>query len=176
MPERLHKTSDVPNFDTYQAEPPLPEKRSRSDGNTALEQTARQVGATMGKAVATMHKAQERMKDIAADTTEAATTQIEEVKNKAQQATARISEMTDAVKARAQEWSEAAVARAEELRSATLEKASQLGSSVKMGYYRTRMRANRVVREYPLQVVLVAGALGFLVGVGLRIWRANRES
>jgi len=168
MPERLHKTSDVPNFDTYQAEPPLLEKRSRSDGNTALEQTARKVGATMGKGVATMRKAQERLKDIAAETTEAASTQMEEVKSKAQQA-------TGVVRQKAQEWSEAAVARAEELRSATLEKASQLGSSVKMGYYRTRIRANRMVRQYPLHIALLAGALGFAVGAGLRIWNANRE-
>ena len=168
MPERLHKTSDISNFDTYATEPPLLEKHSRSDGNTALEQTARQVGATMGKAVATMRKAQDRLKDVANETTEAASTQIEEVRSKAQQA-------GEAVKAKAQEWSEAAAARVEELRTATVEKASQIGSSVKMGYYRTRLRANRMVRKYPVHVVLLAGALGFLVGVGLRIWRANRE-
>ena len=113
MPERLHKTADIPDFDTYPAEPPLLEKRSRSDGNAALEQTARQLGATVGKAVATVRKAQDRLKDIATDTTQAASTQIGEVRSKAAQA-------SDAVKAKAQEWSEAAAARAEELRSAAV--------------------------------------------------------
>ena len=66
-------------------------------------------------------------------------------------------------------------ARADELRQTATEKAADLRSQVRTGYYRTRLRANAVARDYPLQVVLAAGATGFLLGVGLRIWRANRE-
>jgi hypothetical protein len=31
-----------------------------------------------------------------------------------------------------------------------------------------------VAHDYPVHVALAAGAAGFLLGVGLRIWRSNR--
>ena len=94
---------------------------------------------------------------------------------KAQDAVNRISDVADAAKARTQELGEAAASRVDELRQAAADKASELGSQVRTGYYRARIRANTVVRDYPLHVVLAVGAAGFLLGVGLRIWRANRE-
>lgn len=39
---------------------------------------------------------------------------------------------------------------------------------------RIRLRTSYIVREYPLHIVLAGGALGFLFGVGLRIWRPSR--
>lgn len=181
MPERLHRSSDIPDFDTYPANPPR-----RTDSSTGLEERARQVGSAIGKAVVTVRKTRERVKDIANQTSEAAASRISEVKNKAQETASRVGNIPDTVKIKAQQWSEVAATRANELRQATVqkvdelrqttaEKVSELGSQIKSGYYRTRVRANQVVREYPLQVVLIAGALGFFLGVGLRIWRANHE-
>jgi ElaB/YqjD/DUF883 family membrane-anchored ribosome-binding protein len=40
-------------------------------------------------------------------------------------------------------------------------------------YDAIRLR-HRAVQEYPLQVILAAGALGILAGAGLRMWRENR--
>jgi ElaB/YqjD/DUF883 family membrane-anchored ribosome-binding protein len=40
-------------------------------------------------------------------------------------------------------------------------------------YNAVRMR-HRAVRDYPIQVILAAGALGILAGAGLRMWRENR--
>src|SRR2546423_120840 len=75
----------------------------------------------------------------------------------------------------AQELGEVAASRVDELRQAAVDKANELGSQVRTGYYRARLRANAVVRDYPLHVVLAVGAAGFLLGLGLRIWRASRE-
>lgn len=174
MPESLRRSSDVPDFDTYPAEPPRQEKHIRRDGESALEQRARQVGTALGKAVATVRRTQEALKDVVAETTEVAASEVDALKNKAHQTSARVSGLTDTVKAKAEDWTAAAVSRAEELRLAAEEKTSALGSRIKAEYYRTRIRANQLVRDHPLHVVLAAGALGFLLGAGMRIWRTNR--
>jgi len=171
MAENLHGSSDVPNFDTYPAQPPAPE-RALPSGDSALEKGARQVGATIGKAVYILRKGQQNVKETADDVTSRASARVVDIKSKAQQS---IGDLADAAKNTAQRWTSTAATRAGELRQATAAKVSEVGSQIKIGYYRTRMRANRVVREYPLHVVLVAGGIGFLMGVGLRIWRASRE-
>jgi ElaB/YqjD/DUF883 family membrane-anchored ribosome-binding protein len=173
MAETLHRSSDVANFDTYPAEPLLPSAERQSE--TALEQRARQVGAALGKTVAGVRKAQDRVRNIAGGATETGVNLTETAKTRAREAVARISDLADAAKSKAQEWGEVAASQADQLRQTTQRKAAELGSQVKTGYYRARIRANEVTRDYPLHVVLGAGILGFLLGVGLRIWRANRE-
>lgn len=37
-----------------------------------------------------------------------------------------------------------------------------------------RLRANQTTQRYPLQTIAAAAALGFIVGIGLRVWRSNR--
>ena len=54
------------------------------------------------------------------------------------------------------------------------EKTADLGRQARAGYFRARLRANQTAREYPVHVALAAGLVGFLIGVGLRIRRANR--
>ena len=173
MAETLHRSSDVANFDTYPAEPLLPGAQGESE--TALEQRARQVGAALGKTVASVRKAQDKVRNIASSTTDTGANLTETAKSKAREAVARINDLADSAKSKAQEWGEAAVSQAGQLRETTQRKAAELGSQVKTGYHRARLRANQVTRDYPLHVVLSAGILGFLLGVGLRIWRANRE-
>jgi ElaB/YqjD/DUF883 family membrane-anchored ribosome-binding protein len=173
--KRLDRSSDVPDFDAYPANPPKDKGFLRTDSSNGLEERARQVGNAMGKAVVAMRKTQERMKDIANQTGEAAASRITHVKNMAEETASRVGNISETMKAKAQEWTETATARADEFCHATVERVSEVGSQIKNGYYRTRLRANQVVREYPLQIVLIAGAIGFLLGVGLRIWRMNRE-
>jgi ElaB/YqjD/DUF883 family membrane-anchored ribosome-binding protein len=175
MAERLQRSSDTPNFDTYPAEPPQSTASYPSNGDTALEQRARQVGAAMGKAVATVRKAQSKVTNIASGSTANASTLTDTAKAKAQEAVDRISGLADNAWSKTQELGQATAAQAEELRLAAQQKAAELRSQIKIGYYRARLRANQTLRDYPLQVVVAAGAIGFLIGLGLRIWRANHE-
>jgi ElaB/YqjD/DUF883 family membrane-anchored ribosome-binding protein len=180
MAETLHRSSDVPNFDTYPATPPegthlLPVEQNK----TALEHRAEQVGTAMGKVVVMLRRSQGRLRDATADTRGSTAARLNDLadtaKATAQDAAARISDLADTARARAQEWTETAASRAEELRQVAAEKASDLRAQARTGYYRARLRANQVARDYPIHVILAAGACGFLLGVGLRIWRASRE-
>jgi ElaB/YqjD/DUF883 family membrane-anchored ribosome-binding protein len=175
MAEKLHRSSDDANFDTYPAEPPQSGNRLRRENETALEERARQVGGAMGKAVATVRKAQDKVRNIAGGSDGGASL-TETAKDKAKVAVARISDLADSAKSKAQEWSETAVSQADQLRQTTQEKTAELRSQIRSRYFRARIRANQVARDYPLHMVLAAGILGFAIGVGLRIWRANHES
>jgi ElaB/YqjD/DUF883 family membrane-anchored ribosome-binding protein len=171
MAERLHRRSDVPDFDTYPAEP-VRLQGARREGNTTLEEKARQVGSAMGKAVVTLRQARDTLKDVATETGEVAAIRAGEMRNKAREAGTRLAaNVTD----KTRQWSEAAASGAERLRQTAVEKVSEARSQIKTGYYRTRLRANQMVREYPLHVVLAVGGIGFLLGIGLRIWRSNHE-
>jgi ElaB/YqjD/DUF883 family membrane-anchored ribosome-binding protein len=161
MAETPHRTADVPDFTGYPSERPLPERVAGRDGGAALEEKARQVGAALGSAVVTLREARHALQQAGSNAREVAGM--------------RVNELAEAVKNKTREWGEAATSRAGELRQATVEKAQDIRSQVKTGYYRTRLGANRLVREYPLHLVLAAGAVGFLLGVGLRIWRSNSE-
>ena len=190
MAERLYRSSDVPKYDTYPAEPPAPEKalpkdtidepeRQLPQDTSALDERARQVGAAMGKVVVMLRRTQSRLQDLASETGDNAGTRINELtetaKAKAQGTAARVTELASAAKSKTQEIGQAAISRADELRQAAVEKASDLGTQAREGYDRARQRATRIANEYPVQVVLGAGLAGLLLGVGLRIWRANRE-
>jgi ElaB/YqjD/DUF883 family membrane-anchored ribosome-binding protein len=129
----------------------------------------------MGKAVATARKAQEKVRNIASGSTGTASSLTDTAKRKSQEAVSRISDLAENAWNKAQELGEATVSQAQELRQTTQQKAAELGSQIKFGYYRARLRANQATRDYPLQVVLAAGVVGLLLGLGLRIWRANRE-
>src|SRR5947199_1048940 len=174
MAERLHWSPEVPNF----ANSPDPEHLLPQHNRTALEERASQVGSAVGKVVVMLRRTQDTLKNVAS-TGGNATNSINDLANaaraKAQDAANHISDLADAAKARTQEIGEAAASRVDEFRQAAAGKASELGSQVRTGYYRARIRANTVVRDYPLHVVLAVGAAGFLLGAGLRIWRANRE-
>ncbi|HEY6251214.1 MAG TPA: hypothetical protein VI685_14745 [Candidatus Angelobacter sp.] len=46
---------------------------------------------------------------------------------------------------------------------------------VKTKYEEAKTGAQHVLHDYPVHVVLAAGAVGLLLGVGIRIWRASHE-
>lgn len=175
MAEKLHRSSEVANFDTYPADPPQSGNLYGRSSGTALQERARQVGSAMGKAVATARKAQDRVRNIASGSSESAADLAQTAKAKARLAVNRIGDFADSARSKAQEWRETAASQAGQLRQAAKEKSAELGSQIRSGYYRARIRANQVAREYPLHVVLAAGVLGFAIGVGLRLWRTNHE-
>ncbi len=160
MPETVNHPTNLPEA-PYPGEPLLPEHATPGDGKTRLEEKARQVGFALGKAVVALKGIGEQGRETATST--------------ARQASNRMTGIAGSIRQKTAEWGEAAADTAEELRQAATEKARDLRSQVKSGYYRTRLQANRAVREYPVHLVLIAGAVGFLLGVGLRIWRSNRE-
>jgi ElaB/YqjD/DUF883 family membrane-anchored ribosome-binding protein len=75
---------------------------------------------------------------------------------------------------RVQELAHTAQGKAAELGTQAREKSVELGRLARTNYYRTRLRTQQTVREYPVQTALAAGAVGLLIGVALRIGRARR--
>jgi hypothetical protein len=69
-----------------------------------------------------------------------------------------------------------AAARTEQWRQAAMKRSAELRRQAKAGYERSRDRAQQVGRDYPMQVVLVAGIAGFVLGTGLRVWRSKRAA
>jgi len=173
MAEALHRSSDIPNFDTYPASPEsslesrLPPESPidhRLPSAGALQQCAIQIGSALGRTVLLLRTARSRIQNIpqrAGETGEIAVT--------------RLNELADSAKNRVQQWRQAAVSRTEDLRAAAAEKASELGTLARNRYYRARLQANRITREYPVHIVLIGALAGVAAGAGLRIWRANRE-
>jgi ElaB/YqjD/DUF883 family membrane-anchored ribosome-binding protein len=172
MAEKVPQSADVPNFDTYPAEPLLPEHATR----TALEDKARRVGETLGRAVVTLREAGDALKGISGEARGVAATRIDKVTSKAREAGSRITEMAGTVRNKAAHWGGTITSNVQGLGQATVERARDVRSQVKSGYFQARVRTRQAVREYPVHAVLMAGAVGFLLGVGLRIWRSSRES
>jgi ElaB/YqjD/DUF883 family membrane-anchored ribosome-binding protein len=172
MAERVHRSSEGPAFTVYTG------GRAVGDGNSALEENARRVGDALGRAVVSLREARSALVDIAQRAREVAAARITDLKSQAQRARAHIrvtaGDMGENVAQGTRRGSRLATSTASALRRATAERVRNLGENVKMGFERTRVRADQTVREYPVQVVLTAGAVGFLLGVGLRIWRSNR--
>jgi len=183
MAERLHKSSDVPNFDTYPATPPVNESKRLlypskpksglpgapvlEKGRSPLEQRAADLGTAAGRVVSIFRQARTTVEKLPEDTRE------------------RINDLADGARERADHLRTAAAENAQHLAQAAREKTAELGRQIrektadlvrqaKLGYYRARLRANQTVREYPVQVAVAAGLIGFLIGIGLRIRRANR--
>jgi ElaB/YqjD/DUF883 family membrane-anchored ribosome-binding protein len=160
MAATLYRSSDVPNFDTYPSNQPEPQRLKGARGNSALEQRARQIGTVLGTAVSTLRKAQVWVQEIGSETTESAVNCI--------------NDLAETAKSKAQELSQATATRIQQLRETAQEKAEDMRDQAKAGYYKAKLRANQISRDYPFQVVVAAGVLGLLVGVTLRIWRSNR--
>ena len=59
-------------------------------------------------------------------------------------------------------------------RQVATEKARDLKQAAGEQVRRTRRRIDGAVNEYPLQVILGAAGVAFLLGVALRVWRSNR--
>ena len=189
MAERLHRSSDVPNFDTYPASPPvnesetlenrllaegrarlLEEGRLREEGRqpSSLEQRAADLGAAAGKVVSIVRRARVSVEHLPGHPV------FNHLSGLAENARARAEYLAAKTGKRAQRLVQSAREKTADLGRQTREKTADLGRQARFGYYRARLRANQTAREYPVHVVVAAGVVGFLIGVGLRIRRANR--
>ena len=182
MAESVHKSSDIPNFDTYPATPSdqladyKGAERSATDststGRSAIEssslQRAADLGAAAGRIALIMRETKENVENLAQRGI------YDRVSRLAENARIRTESLRRRTGARMQELTHAVQDKAAELTYQAREKTTELGRQARSNYYRVRLKANQTVREYPVQTALAAGAAGFLLGVALRIRRASR--
>jgi ElaB/YqjD/DUF883 family membrane-anchored ribosome-binding protein len=173
MAERVHRSSDIPNFDTYPSTPSDEmsgyEGITRSSGErSSLEQRAVELGAAAGRIAAILRETKESIDSLARHAIYDRATEL------AENARMRTEELQRWAVVRAREMTVVAQEKAAELGHEVREKAQELGRQAKSNYYRARLKASQTVREYPVETALAAGAVGFLMGVGLRIRRGKR--
>ena len=169
MAEPLRRTPDTPNFDTYPAPTPSAERiLPPHTGDDALVETAEQIGATVGKAVRVVKQVPEQLGTLK--------DRFTVIRGRGQDvATEKARELKDIAGEKARELTNAAGDKARELRDAAAQGARELRRAAGEQLDRARRRADYVVSEYPVQVILGAAGVAFLLGVGLRVWRSNRD-
>ena len=178
MAESVHKSSDIPNFDTYPATPSDElidyknvERVSISKAaieSSSLKQRAAELGAAAGRIALIMRETKENVENLAQRGI------YDRAKELAENARLRTESLRRRTGARVQELTHAVQDKAAELRDQAREKTVELGRQARSNYNRVRLKANQTVREHPVETALAAGAAGFLVGVALRIRRASR--
>lgn len=147
MAEPVLRTPDTPNFDTYPAPTPAAERTlpPGNPGDDRLNEAAEQIGGTVGRAVRTVKQLPDQLGSL--------------------------KDRFTVIRGRGQV---AATDKARELKDAAGERARELTRTAGEQLQRTRRRINGLVAEYPLQVILGAAGIAFLLGVSLRVWRSNR--
>ena len=170
MAERLHSSADVPSYDTYPASPPVSESERllEEDTRSPLEQRAADLGTAAGKVVSMVKQARLTAQHLPEHPV------FDRLSGLADNARARAEYLRSVAAERAQRLAVSARGKTAELGRQAREKTADLGRQARSGYFRARIRARQTAHEYPVQVVLAAGVLGFLIGIGLRIRRANR--
>ncbi|HEY2499230.1 MAG TPA: hypothetical protein VGK24_19395 [Candidatus Angelobacter sp.] len=168
MAESMHSSSDIPNFDTYPTTPPNRLLDSKSAERSALEQHATDLGAAAGRIALIMRQTKENLENLAQHSI------YDRLIRLSDNALIRSQRIRQVASLRAQELTHTAQDKAAELGRQTQEKAAELGRHARTNYYRARLKAKQTARDYPVETALAAGALGFVVGVALRIGRANR--
>lgn len=183
MAERVHKSSDIPNFDTYPSAPsdevidyksvesPSMDRTSNATpslNRSSLEQRAAELGAAAGKIALIMRQTKENVENLGQHAV------YDRVSRLAETAKIRTENLRRRAGARVQELSHAAQEKAAELSNQAKEKTVELGRQARNNYYQARLKAKQTVREHPVETALAAGAAGLLVGVALRIGRARR--
>jgi len=177
MAESKHRSSDVPNFDTYPSSP-LSDVSGGGDigrpyikrlsERSLLEQRAAELGAAAGRIAVIIRQTQEGLESLAHHGL------YDRVSGLAENARARTEQIRHLAAAKAQQVTQTAGAKAAELGRQTREKTAELARQAKSSYLRARLRASQTVREYPVETALAAGAIGLLAGIALRIGRAKR--
>ena len=170
MAERMHRSSDVPDFDSYPGSPPINESdRLLQKGHSSLEQRAAELGAVAGKVVFMIKQARAKVEALPRNSA------LDRLNKLGEETRARAERLRTAAAERAHQWTETAREKTADLARLAREQTQELGRRAKTGFTQAKSRARHIGREYPLHVALSAGAVGFLLGVGLRIRRAKRE-
>jgi ElaB/YqjD/DUF883 family membrane-anchored ribosome-binding protein len=183
MAESVHKSSDVPNFDTYPATPSdeLADYKGVDNAsierastgrasieNSSLKQRAADLGAAAGRIALIMRETKENVENLAQHGI------YDRVRGLAENARIRTESLRRRAGTRMQELTHAVQDKAADLKHQAREKTTELGRQARTNYYRVRLKAHQTVREYPVETALAAGVAGFLLGVALRIRRASR--
>jgi len=170
MAERMHRSSDVPEIDSYPGAPPINESdRLLQKGHSSLEQRAAELGAAAGKLVFMVKQARAKVKDLRHHSA------LDRLSRLGEETRARAERLRVTAKERAHQWTETAREKTADLTRLAREQTQELGRRAKTGFAQAKGRARHIGHEYPLHVALAAGGIGFLLGVGLRIRRAKRE-
>ena len=158
MIENMHRSSEAPDFDTYPASPSAVKRIDQLEGNnrSPLEERAAELGAAAGKVVYMVRQARATVEGLNSHAL------LDRINELAENAVTRADHLRALAAHRTQEWTQAA-----------REKTAELSRQAKSGYERARHRANRLAREYPVHLALIAGATGFLLGMAFRIRRAR---
>ena len=158
MAEPVLRTPDTPNFDTYPAPTPAAERMlpPGNPGDERLNEAAEQIGATVGRAVRTVKQIPDQLGTLK--------DRFTVIRGRGQGAAVD----------KARELKDLAADKARELKDAAGEKARELTRTAGEQFQRTRRRIDALVDEYPVQVILGAAGIAFLLGVSLRLWRSNR--
>ena len=173
MSDARYSSSDIPNFDTYPSSSPsasslvsasIESVSFDSERRSGLEIRAARLGAALGQFVLLLRNKQK----IAGQKLSVMT----------EDATAALNQTADSMKVRAGEARQAASNKAQEVAQEIWTEAErrtkQLRSRATVNLERAKVRAKEIHRDNPERVAIGAVALGLALGIGLRIWRANR--
>jgi|tagenome__1003787_1003787.scaffolds.fasta_scaffold19509124_1 hypothetical protein len=159
MAER-YQSSDVPAYPTYPAEPPV--ESAHIDRNTVslprqnnadLEDAARKIGGSIGRIVASLQERGEEAQSRAADLSDKAGREYRKYMERGEQ--------------QAREFGEKAADVMDRASREAREKLASLRAEA-AGYTR------KARQDYPVELIIAAGAAGLAAGIGLRMWRVNR--
>jgi len=156
VPKKM-RSSNIPEFDDPSLRPlELSVVSAGEEKRSTLKEGAAKLGTAAGKVVLITRRAGSTVRHPR----HALRDRLSAVRESGR---ARDNQLRETSAQRAREWSRGAKGKTAELRRQAQE-----------NFARAKERANYVRREYPLHVAAVAGGIGFLIGVGIRIWRANR--
>jgi hypothetical protein len=185
--DRLDRVDAAPMPEPLPGTPPsdhlLPE--ADTSYNPRLNAAAERVGGAMGSAVGSMRRGMRvvggrdrrqttRLGEMAdpkgrmADLADSASATVSDLKDTA-------SEKLDDLKERASDLTQRAGERITELKGTAGERMSNFADTARDRIYYARRRAQHLTNEYPVQTILGFGALAFVTGFALRIWRSNGD-
>lgn len=149
MPNRAGRT-EVPNFDTYPAPSPGPEgvppERQLETELPASNERLNRTAENVGTAVGTAVNA------------------VRDLPDRLQDMKQRLKIVRGAGEP----------SKADEIKVKAKEKADELKETAGRKIDEARSRATHLANQYPIQVILAAGAIAFAVGLILRLWRSDR--
>lgn len=172
MAERAHSSADVPNFDTYPATPPVnrTDQLSPEEHHSTLEQYAAELGTAAGKVVYMVRQVRESVQNLPDHPA------LDRIGTLAEETRARAEHLRNVAAERTRQLAKTAREKTAEIAFHAREEKRKLVLQAKSSYAQTRRRTGEVAHDYPVHVALAAGAVGFLVGVGLRIRRSRHAN
>lgn len=141
----------------------------QADRRSGLQSAAERVGGAVGSAVGSMRRG--RLRVVSGRGTSAGVG----LGDTAQNARERISDIADTAGEKFSDWKETAQDKVDMMRHRAGRTMSSLARTTRHRVYDARIRARHLSSEYPVQTILGFGALAFIVGFTLRIWRSNGD-